>query len=91
MSEERLGGEATLTPYEWLLFQLYPHQFLGCDLFAEAISAFISTIDEQAVVNSNDYDYLRRGTRVIRAKMRTSPHWSIFIDEAQELLRRGKL
>jgi hypothetical protein len=62
-----------MTPYEWLLYQLFPKQLLGGDIFSQAIvECDIKNVE---------------GT----IRFPTKEVWSIFVDEAQALLKMNEL
>jgi hypothetical protein len=69
---ERL--QRVITPYEWLLYQLYPKQFLGGDVFKKAVAACLLDGD----VN------IETATSALRKVDFELP--VSFIDEAQHLL-----
>ena len=66
---EHLGRQ--LTPYEWLLYQVFPEHFLGGDIFLEAFEELQGFSDGAAKTLRNQIDR----------------SWSIFVDESQALLR----
>jgi hypothetical protein len=69
---KQLGRE--ITPYEWLLLQLYPKTFLGDDVFHTAVSAcfFDGDVNLQSAISA---------LRMVDFELPVS-----FIDEAQRLL-----
>lgn len=74
-----------LTPYEWLLYQLFPDDLLGTDLFRFALEyALYQSRDQKLELSLDLYAKLNGGTGVER---RT---WPVFVDEAQALLKIGK-
>ena len=71
-----LGGN--LTPYEWLLLQLYPIHFFGIDIFQKA---WTLCMDAQETAQETD-----TMNRIFKAEK--YPWKAIFVDEAQSLLRK---
>ena len=66
-----------MTPYEWLLYQLYPKKFLGReDLFLDAVECIL--VNHQAVMTMKHLNPTQ-----FRGKNTT---WSVFLDEAQDLI-----
>lgn len=66
-----------MTAYEWLLYQLFPIKFFGCDLFKDIVKAVTARVVVDAIMSfdmwdPDDYDNTKQ--------------WSIFVDEAQRLL-----
>ena len=62
-----------MTPYEWLLYQLFPEKLLGGDVFALALME----CDVKGVEGTIFFQYWAQPEEV----------WSIFVDEAQALRR----
>jgi hypothetical protein len=77
---ERLENDVLnreMTPYEWLLYQLYPKKFLGGeDLFLEAVESIL--LNHQAVITMKHLN-----PNQIRGRNTT---WCVFVDEAQDLI-----
>jgi hypothetical protein len=55
-------GAAELTPFQWLMVQLYPDQFLGSDLFDELTKSCIKRCSWRSF---NNYDFKKWGVTFI--------------------------
>ncbi|KAG7347259.1 hypothetical protein IV203_030626 [Nitzschia inconspicua] len=71
--EQKLG---VLSPKEWLLYQLFPEDFLNGDLFRDVLQACLK--DEGLITESTAED----------AREAIQGEWSVFIDESQRLLEK---
>lgn len=68
-----------LTPYQWLLIQLYPEQALNKDVFCDVVAASIQKLEQD---NNGD-------NSVAIAMVAGQPSWSaLVVDETQELLHK---
>lgn len=70
-----------ITAYEWLLYQLYPNQFLGGDVYRDLVNDCI-----------DDCVDMERTTMLLRKEAK-KPSWQFrvpFIDESQQLLDERK-
>ena len=71
--EQKLGD---LSPKEWLLYQLFPEDFLDEDLFRDVLQMCIK--EEGLITESTAED----------AREAIQGEWSVFIDESQRLLEK---
>ena len=69
---EQLFG--SLSAFDWLLYQLYPVELLGEDLFAET---YVRNQGQSVQVQSTFW------------YVQNKPKWSVFVDEAQALCKIG--
>ena len=72
----------TISPYEWLLLQLYPIYFFGHDIFAE--------VSKMVIIGQQDIDLRQWGSALYLEMDSLGRDVVPFIDEAQELLKEGK-
>jgi len=76
INRQLLAKNRKLTPYQWLLIQLFPIKALGSDIFEEVTASCITSLGENDV-------------SVVRAIVEDPPVWSVMaVDEAQELSRK---
>jgi hypothetical protein len=69
--EDAFGG--TLSPWEWLMFQIFPEQFLGCDLFKDVTKTCVKAKLDDVELSSE-------------AREEMDYEWPVFVDESQRLL-----
>jgi hypothetical protein len=82
--------DQVLTDYEWLLYQLYPNDFLGCDLFQDAMVEVQEFLSSKAI--SNPAESLKEARVAVWKVFQTAEcRWSVFVDEAQALISRENL
>ena len=70
----------SLTPFEWLLYQIFPTQLLGGDIYRLAMEYCFKN-DAQAMMWFLYWDDAEEQT--------FKEPWSVFVDEAQELLEKN--
>lgn len=69
---------SSLTPYQWLLLQMYPNYYFGGDVFNDVLNACMNTIEEHGVKEQLLND--------------ASVNWdAIVMDESQQLLNKGRM
>ena len=71
-----------MSPYEWLLYQLFPEKFLAGDVFNDVFQDLANIAAVQGFQLGDALPLLEGPSE--------NASWSVFVDEAQELLKTGR-